>query len=64
MESTIETISRTITQSETDVATVKETVDKINEKIGSVENNMDRVVALKRDDMKDEERKEREDRII
>ena len=60
MESTIENISRTITQTETDVVTVK-TVGQINEKIGAVENTMDRVIDLKLDDMKDEE-KERERR--
>ena len=61
VESTIENISRTITQTETDVATLKETVGPINEKIGAVENTMDTVIDLKLDDMKDEE-KERERR--
>ena len=61
VESTIENISRTIIQTETDVATLKETVGQINEKIGAVENTMDRVIDLKLDDMKNEE-KERERR--
>ncbi len=61
VESTAENISRTITQTETDVTTVKKTVGQINKKIGAVENTMDRVIYLKLDDMKDEE-KERERR--
>ena len=61
VENTIENISRTITQTETDVAAVRENVEQINEKIGAVESTMGRVIYLELDDMKDEER-ERERR--
>ena len=54
-------MSRTIAQTETDVAAVKENVEQISEKIGAVEITMDRVIDLKLDDIKDEE-KERERR--
>ena len=52
VESTIEKISRTSIQTETDVATVKETADQMNENTGSVENTTT-VIHLKLDDMKD-----------
>ena len=42
-ENTIENMSRTIAQTETDVAAVKENVEQISEKIGAVEITMDRV---------------------
>ena len=61
VENSIENISRTITQTETDVAAVKENVEQISEKIGAMESTMDRVIYIKLDDMKDEE-KERERR--
>ena len=65
-ENTIENMSRTIAQTETDVAAVKENVEQISEKIGAVEITMDRVIDLKLDDMKDEEneRERRQNNVI
>ena len=52
VENSIENISRTITQTETDVAAVKENIEQITEKIGAVESTMDRVIDIELGDMK------------
>ena len=52
VEHSIENISRTITQTETDVAAVKENIEQITEKIGAVESTMDRVIDIELGDMK------------
>ena len=51
VESTVENMS-TLNKTETDVGAVKESVEQISEKIGNVENTMDRVIDMKLDDMK------------
>ena len=52
VENSIENISRTITQTETEVAAVKENIEQITEKIGAVKSTMDRVINIELGDMK------------
>ena len=61
VESTVENMSKSLNKTETDVGAVKESVDQISEKIGEVQNTMDRVIDMKLDDMK-EEQKEKDKR--
>ena len=56
VESTVENMSKSINKTETDVGAVKESVEQISEKIGEVENTMNRVIDMKLDDMKEEQK--------